>query len=370
MLFINQPNLWSIRKGNIRIGGHILVSLAIVSLLASCRTLQPPSTQNSGLPATNIPVYTSVNTLAPSQTEQQAIPVTMTPAIPLSTGTVTPTSILPTPSSTSTVTLPSQATLLIPTATPGIENPRLLGHSTGGWPIEVYQFGNGPSHFVFIGGIHGGYEWNTILLAYQAIDYFTQNPGDVPSELSVYIIPSANPDGQVLVTGQAGRFAANQVGLNTIPGRINSDGVDLNRNWDCNWKPTAIWRDQKVSPGKKPFSEVENQILRDYLTALPAIGVVFWHSAMPGVFPGGCNGRSASSDVLSKRYAEASGYPYEENFTSYEVSGDAADWLSSQGIPAISVELTNHRDIDWEQNLKGILSVFDLFQSGPLQEIK
>jgi len=370
MLFINQPNLRGLSKGIIRFGWHVLVSLAVASLLVACTASQPASTQNSNLPATNTPVYTSISTLPPSPTAQQAITTTITPVTLPSTDTVSPRLILPTPSTTSTLTLQPQTTPLIPTVTPGIENPRLLGHSTGGWPIEAYQFGTGPIHIVFIGGIHGGYEWNTILLAYQAIDYFTQNPGDVPSELSVYIIPSANPDGQVLVTGQAGRFTASQVALKTVPGRINNDGVDLNRNWDCNWKPTAIWREQKVNAGKDPFSEVENQILRDFLTALPANGVIFWHSAMPGVFPGSCNARSASSEMLSKRYAEASGYPYEENFTSYEVSGDAADWLSSQGIPAISVELTNHRDVDWEQNLKGILSVINLFQSGPLQEIK
>ena len=46
----------------------------------------------------------------------------------------------------------------------------LLGTSTREYPIAAYQIGNGPIRLAFIGGIHGGYEWNTTLLAYQAID--------------------------------------------------------------------------------------------------------------------------------------------------------------------------------------------------------
>jgi len=75
----------------------------------------------------------------------------------------------------------------------------LLGYSTKLNPIEVYKFGNGPEQMVFIGGIHGGYEWNTILLAYRVIDYFSENIDQVPARVSLYIVPVANPDGQVWV---------------------------------------------------------------------------------------------------------------------------------------------------------------------------
>ena len=61
--------------------------------------------------------------------------------------------------------------------------------------------------------------------------------------------------------------------------------------------------------------------------------------------------------ALAQVYAGASGYPYQATFTSYVVTGDAADWLATQGLPAIEVELRTHDAIDWEQNLAGVLAV-------------
>lgn len=240
----------------------------------------------------------------------------------------------------------------------------ILGYSTLHWSIEVHRFGRGPTNLVFIGGIHGGYEWNTILLAYRMISYFQENQGSIPPEVSLYIIPAANPDGQVLVVGHAGEFAAGEVGRDTVKGRFNAAGVDLNRNWDCNWSPTGQWVNREILTGTQPFSEVENRLLRDFLLDLPAHGVAFWHSAATGVYPGGCEGLYEPSVELAKIFAEASGYPYQESFTSYAVTGDAADWLSLQGIPAISVELSNHTDLDWEQNLQGVLAVLEGLKAG------
>ncbi len=46
-----------------------------------------------------------------------------------------------------------------------------------------------------IGGIHGGYEFNTVLLSQLLIDHFDHNPFDVLPGVSLIIIPMANPDG-------------------------------------------------------------------------------------------------------------------------------------------------------------------------------
>ena len=252
--------------------------------------------------------------------------------------------------------------LIIPGRAPAGQG---LGESAGGWPLEVYQFGDGPQRMVWVGGLHGGYEWNTILLAYQAIDFFAAHPEYIPPSVSLEIIPAANPDGQAAVVGQAGRFGAGQVPADPAvveAGRFNGNEVDLNRNWDCRWQPSALWRDQEVRAGSAPFSEPENQALRDFLTSPPAAAVVFWHSALPGVIAGGCGARFTPAERLARVYAEAAGYPLLTEFEAYEVTGDAGDWLAGQDIPAITVELTNHTDLDWEQNLAGMLAVLDHFK--------
>jgi murein tripeptide amidase MpaA len=105
--------------------------------------------------------------------------------------------------------------------------------------------------------MHGGYEWNTILLAYEVIDYFMQFPDQIPDSASVMIIPNVNPDGQFKVVGHDGRFTSDDI-LDkrweaTFPGRFNANDVDLNRNWDCLWTENAFWRNQPINAGEHPF---------------------------------------------------------------------------------------------------------------------
>ena len=241
-----------------------------------------------------------------------------------------------------------------------------MGLSTGGYPLEVYRYGDGPIPVLLIGGIHGGYEWNTILLAYELIDFFELNPNFLSPQLTIYIIPSGNPDGQVRVVGHAGRFSAQDIKGDTFEGRFNANGVDLNRNWDCEWSPEAFWRDTQLDPGKEPFSEVETRLLRDFILGLKPAGVIFWHSAYPAVFPGECNGPHEPSRVLSEIYADSAGYPGLDSFTSYEVTGDSTNWLALQDIPSIEVELTNHQETDFDSNLKGVLGVLDFLANQPV----
>ena len=235
----------------------------------------------------------------------------------------------------------------------------MLGNSTLGWPIEAYQFGDGKTRLAFIGGIHGGYEWNTILLAYGAIDHYSAHPEHIPTSVSLYIVPSANPDGQVRVLGHAGRFTATEVPTETVTGRLNGNDVDLNRNWDQNWAPVGAWRNQEVSGGDAPFSEVETQILRDWLLTMDAVG--FWHSASPGVYVASCDSVYAPSRALGDVYADAAQYPLYESFDDYAVTGGASDWLACAGIPAIAVELTNHTDTDGEKNLAAMRAVIAIY---------
>jgi len=72
---------------------------------------------------------------------------------------------------------------------------KIIGTSVQGRKIESYTYGNGKEDLVFVGGIHGGYEWNGVLLAYQLMDYLDKNIDTIPSNLTVTVIPDVNPDG-------------------------------------------------------------------------------------------------------------------------------------------------------------------------------
>ncbi len=231
----------------------------------------------------------------------------------------------------------------------------VIGYSGGSLPLTAYHFGNGPQRVVLIGGIHGGTEWNTVLLAHAIIDYFTAHPAAIPAGLTVQVIPVANPDGLFLVTQKSGRFAAADVKNQTSAGRFNRNGVDLNRNWGCNWAATAWWGAVETSGGDAPFSEIETQLLRNFLLQEPKPAtVLFWHSAAPGVFAGGCNGIDSAAEKVAAIYAAAARYPHGAAFTQYPITGDATNWLSTQQIPAFVVELASTTDLEWSQNLAGV----------------
>jgi hypothetical protein len=141
----------------------------------------------------------------------------------------------------------------------------------------------------------------------------------------------------------------------TIPGRFNDNNVDLNRNFDCDWRASGTWQNRTVSGGSKAFSEPESQALRNYVNASTPTAVVVWYSAAGGVYSSNCyNGVLPETKTITNLYATASGYPPHETFDYYEITGDAVNWLAKMNIPAISVLLTTHEDMEWEKNKKGI----------------
>ena len=52
----------------------------------------------------------------------------------------------------------------------------IIGSSVEKRPIDAYTYGQGKTHLMFVGGIHGGYEWNSVLLAYTFMDYLDAHP--------------------------------------------------------------------------------------------------------------------------------------------------------------------------------------------------
>ena len=241
----------------------------------------------------------------------------------------------------------------------------MIGQSVQGRPITATTYGTGGKHLLFVGGVHGGYEWNSVTLAYQFSDYLKQNPSAVPSSLSITIIPSLNPDGVFAVTGKEGRFAIPDVSTDAevlASGRFNANKVDLNRNFACKWQPEATWKSKKVSAGTSAFSEPEAAALRDFVLASKPEAVVFWHSQANAVYASECTaGVLPETLAVMNTYATAAGYPAISSFDAYPVTGDAEGWLASINIPAITVELKTHQTIEWEQNLAGAKALINYY---------
>lgn len=237
-----------------------------------------------------------------------------------------------------------------------VSTSKSIGSSVEARDIQAFTYGKGDKQVVFVGGIHGGYEWNSVLLAYTLMDHLTKNPSVIPEGVQVTVIPNANPDGVFKIVQKEGRFvSADLPPGDRSAGRFNARGVDLNRNFDCKWQPEAMWRGNVVGAGTAAFSEPEARALRDFFTKEKPEAAVFFHSQAGSVYASECtNGILPETLAIMNIYAGAAKYPAVSTFDAYPVTGDIEGWLASIGIPAITVEFTTHESMEWDKNRAGI----------------
>ena len=225
---------------------------------------------------------------------------------------------------------------------------QVIGFSVLGRPIEAFRFGYGERERLIVADIHGGYEWNTADLAYELIAYLDENPGVVPSDMTLYIIPSLNPDGYER--------------SHDIYGRANANGVDLNHNfpyqWKEDWDRDGCWRYLPLTGGTHAASEPETIAFMGFVQSHQFEAIISYHSAAMGIFAGGLP-PFAPSERLAKTLSRASRtYQYPPLQTGCEYSGNLTDWASNvRSIPAVDIELRNHRDTDFNINLR-VLDAF------------
>ena len=271
-------------------------------------------------------------------------------ALPTATRKIPPTSyFLPTLTPNPRYTPPA-----LETSTPFelMDGPRptIIGFSLAARPIEVYTFGAGEKEYLIVAGIHGGYEWNTIELANELITHIDENPGVIPTDVTLFIIRNMNPDGEARAHG--------------VDGRVNNNGVDLNRNfpsenWVTEWDRDGCWIYRPTTGGTYGGSEPETRSVMGFISSRRLRAVISYHSAALGVFPGGVPW-TGPSKRLAGALAKATGYPYPPIDTGCEYTGTLADWAVENGVgAAVDMELRNHRDTDFEENLKALKVFLD-----------
>jgi predicted deacylase len=221
--------------------------------------------------------------------------------------------------------------------------PIIIGYSVSGRPLEVYRFGQGERQVMIAAGIHGGYEWNTIALADELIIYVNEHPDIIPSDVTLFILRKINPDGDARA--------------HSIDGRVNDHGVDLNRNfpenWQAEWDRNGCWDYAPTTGGSGPGSEPETRAVMNFLSFQHVRALISYHSAGLGVFPGGEPWEEDSIE-FAKALSKVTRYPYPPIDTGCYYTGTLADYAVSVGAVAVDMELRNHRDTDFSQNLKAL----------------
>ena len=226
----------------------------------------------------------------------------------------------------------------------------IIGLSVASRPIEVYTFGEGEREYLIVAGIHGGYERNTIGLANELIRHLDAHPEVVPEDVTLYIIRNMNPDGEARSEG--------------VDGRVNNNGVDLNRNfptenWVQDWDRDGCWIYRPTTGGAYAGSEPETRTVMSFIASHKIQALISYHSAALGVFPGGVPWE-ADSIRLARALAKATGYPYPPLDTGCVYTGTLADWAVENGVgAAVDMELADHKNTDFNKNLKALKALLD-----------
>ena len=309
--------------------------------------------------STQVTAEARLPTLIQTPTRVTAVPmdtaITPAPTTATATSTRTPAS-LPTstasatitntpdraPTETSTVTLAASPTLTLTPLPPDLPPRFVFGFSVDGRELIGHRFGDGGAVLLLVGGIHAGFEANTVELVDRLVSHFTANPADVLPGITLVMVPAFNPDG--LAYGRQ------------IRGRFNGNGVDLNRNWGCGWAPEAEFRLGVVDPGPQAFSEPETAALAGLINQIRPATVLFYHGAANGIYAGDCDDVQ-NSQAMVAIYGEATGYPYGEAFGAYTITGSGPSWVDSLGIPSADVELASADIPEFTRNLRGVMAL-------------
>lgn len=226
-----------------------------------------------------------------------------------------------------------------------------IGRSVDGRELAVMTFGDGPRAVLLVGGLHTGGEDNSRIIAERIALHVAQHPDVVPASITLYILPSANPDGTAR-------------GIHT-----NAHGVDLNRNW-----PADDWVADACHPatgcrhglgGPAPLSEPETSALYGFIEGMRPELTLVWHAEAPLVEAN----EVAGADVYGRAFADAAGYPYVEEWTAYRITGQLIDALEQRlRLRAIDVELSECCGIsaaEFDRNVRGLEALLAAIDGKP-----
>jgi murein peptide amidase A len=264
----------------------ILVAATLALVTASCT-----KDDESAPPAVSGRVPSS----APTNATVTMALSTVTPKPLPARSTTSPTTNAST--STTTSTTPNATTTVVDVA--GLASDALqtleIGRSVEGRPIVAVERGTpGGTVVRVIGVIHGDEDDGVAIVERLAT-------APVPAGVSLWLIESMNPDGQV----------ASQ--------RWNAAGVDLNRNFPYNWGPIGEPGDPQYA-GTGPASEPETQAIVDFVSRIrPELGL-WYHQDLYRISPG-----EGFEGELKARYSQLTGVPI-LRITGGIYTGVAATW--------------------------------------------
>lgn len=203
---------------------------------------------------------------------------------------------------------------------------RILSRTVKGRPIYCFCVRKSDFPKVIVTyGIHAR-EHITCLLALKQISDFEKygNRG------CVYFLPAVNPDGIAVATSVKPLYKANAL------------GVDLNVNFDALWGSGVSNVKHKADSdfiGKRPFSEKETKVLRDFTLKVNPNVTVSYHAKGEEIYWEFFQDekRKRRDFVFANAISKTTGYPLKTVIGS---AGGYKDWcIQRLKIPSLTIEV-------------------------------
>ncbi len=232
-----------------------------------------------------------------------------------------------------------------------------IGETVMGREIPCVKIGRGKKHIV-INGAHHGLEYitsaflmsfikkycgsllnNEKILGFDVVSFF--------DEITLYIVPMLNPDGVDIavnglnITNPWHRRLISLVGIHSFQKvwQANANGVDLNHNYDADWKMTVDSPSPTKYGGEYAFDQPESSHMAKLIRDVDCNLLLCFHSQGKEIYYDFNGQQEDGAKELAEKMAKISGYEVKkpEGTASY---GGCKDWfLEEFGRSGYTVEI-------------------------------
>lgn len=219
--------------------------------------------------------------------------------------------------------------------------PETAGRSVWGRKLLYYRVGNGEKK-LFINGAHHGCEYITSKICVDFYPYIK----DRTKDWTVFVMPMVNPDGVAVAQGLLPKNTVIYENLRRMNGwndiyrawQANANGVDLNHNYDADFKQLEAAGPSRCS-GRYPESEPETRAVVNLVRKERFDMVICLHSQGEEIYHGFKGRYPKGSIKVAEEMAKISGYKIEEpeDLASF---GGMKDWFVDKfGKPGFTLEV-------------------------------
>ena len=201
-----------------------------------------------------------------------------------------------------------------------------IGRSVMEKPIFCIKSGEGRKKLLLVGAHHGLESLTSALIlrflreyaktAARGVHLFGENVRGLSEKVTVYAVPMLNPDGVNLAIhgiklgNSYHRSLISKTGVCRFKGKwqANANGVDINHNYDADWKRVKGYPCAKKYAGEYPESEPETKAVTDFIRREKFDALIAFHSQGKEIYCDFCGMERAEANEIAEKMAQKSGY--------------------------------------------------------------